>query len=310
MISNALQQLDLKSLAGFIYLMEERHVGHAADRLSLSQSAMSRLLTRLRNAFADPLFIRTANGMIPTSRALELETPIKYMLEKMTTLGALSDFQPQTSTRTFRLQTTHYQAQAYVPEIAKRFYQEAPLAVLETSTITENSLLSQAEHSVDIVLCSEYIHVPNSFDKALLGREKFRCIMSNTHPLAQKTNISLDDYLSYGHIQLNMEGSEKPFSETVLEERAKERRFVFRTPYFLAALETVGQTSLLMSTSSFLPERFSQSFGLVIRELPFLSPDPHYYICWPRTKTNDHAVEWFREIIAQSVKSIIPYPET
>ena len=110
--------------------------------------------------------------------------------------------------------------------------------MLETTTITETSLLSQPEHSLDIVLCSDYIKVPNHFDQVLLGRETFRCIMSSNHPLAQKSSISLDDYLNYGHILLNMGGSGMLISDVVLGERAKERRFAFRTPYFLTALET------------------------------------------------------------------------
>ncbi|MDB4837451.1 LysR substrate-binding domain-containing protein [Marinomonas sp.] len=311
MISNTLQQLDLKSLTGFLYLIEERHVGRAADRLSLSQSAMSRLLIRLRDAFDDPLFIRTAKEMVPTSRALELEPPVRYMLEKMVLLESSPNFVPQTSERTFHLKTNHYQAQAYVPAIAKRFYAEAPQAMLETTALTENSLLHQAENPIDAVLCSEYIQVPNSFKKRLLGREKFRCIMSATHPLAHQTAINLDDYLRYSHVLLSMGGggSGRLLSDTLLGERAKERRFAFRTPYFLAALETVGETSLLMSTSGLLPDRFCQQFGLVIKELPIAFPDPHYYLCWSRTKENDPAVQWFKNIIAQGVKSVIPYPE-
>lgn len=207
MISNALQQLDLKSLTGFLYLMEERHVGRAADRLSLSQSAMSRLLIRLRNAFDDPLFIRTSKEMLPTSRALELEAPIRDMIEKMEYIESTPNFISAQTKRTFHLKTSHYQAQAYVPEIAKRFYEEAPLAVLETTTITENTLLQAIEQPLDVVLCSEYIQVPNSFHKELLGREKFYCIMSKHHPLAEQDIITLEDYLAYSHVLLSMGGS-------------------------------------------------------------------------------------------------------
>ncbi|MCZ2722708.1 LysR substrate-binding domain-containing protein [Marinomonas sp. 15G1-11] len=309
MISNALQQLDLKSLTGLLYLLEERHVGRAAERLSLSQSAMSRLLNRLRDAFDDPLFIRTATGMEPSYKALELELPIKSMLEQITALSQVSEFQSQTSQRTFRLQTTHYQAQAYVPAIAERFYREAPFASLETTTITETSLMSQPDHKVDAVLCSEYIQVPNSFHKALLGREKFRCIMSKNHPLANKRHITLDDYLACSHVLVNMGGSGRIMSDMLLGDRAQERRFAFRTPYFLAALETVGQTSLLLSTSGLLGERFQQQFGLEMKELPLDFPDTHYYLCWLRAMENDPANEWFRSIAMDVVRDLIPHPE-
>lgn len=309
MISNTLQQLDLKALTGLLYLLEECHVGRAADRLSLSQSAMSRLLNRLRDAFDDQLFIRTAKGMEPTYKALELEAPVKYLLEQMAALERISNFQPQTSHRTFRLQTTHYQAQAYVPAIAERFYREAPFASLETTTITETSLLSQSDHAVDVVLCSEYIQVPNSFHQELLGREKFRCIMSKQHPLANKEKITLDEYLQCSHVLVNMGGSGRIMSDILLGDRAQERRFTFRTPYFLAALEAVGRTSLLLSTSGLLGERFQHQFGLTMKELPMKFPDTHYYLCWPKTMAQDPAIQWFRNIAMEVVRGLIPYPE-
>lgn len=308
MIPSALQHLDLKSLTGLLYLLEERNVGRAAERLFLSQSAMSRLLNRLRNAFGDPLFIRTSKGMVPTSKALALEAPLKQMLEQMAGLDSLSEFQAQSSHRTFRIQTTHYQAQAYMPAIAELFYQEAPFASLEASTLTESSLLNQAEHSIDLALCSDYIHLPNRFEKVLLGREKFRCIMSANHELASKESITLDDYLAYSHVLVNLGGSNPVVSDALLGDRARERHFAFRTPYMLAALETVGRTSLLMSNSGLLAERFSSQFGLVIKDLPMEFPLLDYYLSWPRSIENDPGVIWFRGICERVVKTLIPYP--
>ncbi|WP_353666505.1 LysR family transcriptional regulator [Marinomonas sp. THO17] len=308
MLSNTLLQLDLKALTGFLYLLEERHVGRAAQRMSLSQSAMSRLLIRLREAFDDALFIRTASGMLPTNRALELEVPIKQMLEQMASLQMTPEFEPSTSRRVFSLLTTHYQAQAYVPAIAERFYQEAPLASLQTTTITETSLMRQTEHNGDLYLCSEYIEVPNTFKHTLFGREKFRCIMSAAHPLAKQDVISLDEYLSFQHVLVNMGGPMRVVSDSLLGDRAKERRFAFRTPYFMAALETVSRTNLLLSTSGLLPSRFQQSFGLVMKDLPFEFPDVKYYLCWPRSSSGDPAADWFRAMAKEVVQSLIPYP--
>ncbi|WP_133012322.1 LysR family transcriptional regulator [Marinomonas flavescens] len=310
MVPSTLQHLDLKSLTGLLYLLEERNVGRAADRLFLSQSAMSRLLNRLRDAFDDPLFVRTSKEMVPTSKALALEAPLKLMLEQMAGLWTESEFQPQSSRRTFRMQTTHYQAQAYMPAIAEQFYREAPFASLETSTLTETSLLNQAEHSLDVALCSDYIQLPNRFEKMLLGHEKFRCIMSSNHELADRESITLDDYLSYSHVLVNLGvgGANPIISDALLGDRARERHFAFRTPYMLAALETVGRTSLLMSNSGLLPERFREQFGLVIKDLPMDFPFINYYSSWPKSVGNDPGVIWFRGICERVVKDLIPYP--
>ncbi|KUI98384.1 LysR family transcriptional regulator [Vibrio sp. MEBiC08052] len=309
MLSSELQHVDMKSLMGLLYLLEERNVSKAANRLFLSQSAMSRLLQRLRDAFDDPLFIRTSKGMVPTAKAAALEYPIRQMIEQMAGLNSIRTFSPGQSERSFRLQTTHYQAQAYVPYIASRFYQSAPHASLETSTITETSLIHSTEHHVDVVLVSNYIQVPNSFERCLLGREKFGCIMSRNHPLASKPNITLDDYIQHNHILVSMGGTSRNFINDALKEQVKERRFSFRTPYFLAALATVGQTDLLLSSSRLLAERFQDQFGLTIRDLPFSFPDPKYYLCWPKALTDDPGSQWFRSLCREVIQDMIPYPE-
>lgn len=308
MISNELQHLEIKSLLALLYLIEEQNVGKAAERLFMSQPAMSRLLTRLRDAFDDPLFIRTSKGMIPTAKAASLEHPIRQMVEQMSHLNAKQAFDSSLSQRHFHLQATHYIAQAYVPFIAERLYQVAPNTSLETRTVGETSLIHSQEHNLDVVLCSGFIQVPSTYEKQRLGHETFYCVMSKSHPLAKKDAITLDDYLSYKHVLVNMGGGAKVFSDEALGDRSRERVFAFRTPYFLAALATVGKTDLLMSTSGLLSSRFAEQFGLVLKSLPYPFPDAHYYLCWPKVMEHDSASRWFRQLCAQVVQTHIPFP--
>ena len=308
MLTSSLLHLDIKSLTGLLYLLEERNVGRAAERLFLSQPAMSRLLQRLRSAFDDPLFIRTSKGMVPTSKALALEMPLRQMLEHMAGLDSEREFHPEHSERVFRLQTSHYQAQAYMPTIAERFYQQAPNATLETSLVTESSLLRAENQTVDAVLCSEYVQLPTRFDKTLLGIEKFGCIMAKDHPLAEQQEITLDEYLAYNHVLVTLGGTSHIYSQGALGERARERRYALRTPYFMSALEAVGKTQLLFSTSQLLAHRFKAQFGLVIKPLPFAYPSVDYFLAWPAEQSQDPGGLWLRKLCQQVVQDMIPYP--
>ncbi|MCO4784327.1 LysR family transcriptional regulator [Marinomonas atlantica] len=308
MLSSAMMHLDIKTLSALLYLLEERNVGRVATKLYLSQPAMSRTLSRLREAFDDPLFIRTNKGMLPTTKALALEMPLRQILEQMNGLNNEREFDPRKSERVFRLQTSHYQAQAYMPTIAERFYQLAPNASLETSLVTENSLLRTENQTVDAVLCSEYVQLPSRFDKHVLGQEKFGCIMSNHHPLADQEQISLDEFLSYNHVLVTLGGSTQVYSESALGERAKERCYTLRTPYFMSALEAVGKTELLFSTSQLLALRFQDQFGLMIKPLPYEFAPVNYYLSWPSEQSQDPGGVWLRNLCAGVVQDMIPYP--
>src|SRR5262245_21858711 len=89
-----IRTLDFNLLTAFDALIEERNVTRAAARLALTQPAMSGVLTRLRNSFGDPLFVRSQRGIIPTSRALELAGPIKQILTEVGALLKPREFEP------------------------------------------------------------------------------------------------------------------------------------------------------------------------------------------------------------------------
>lgn len=303
-----LQHIDLKLLTSLEILLEERHVGRAANRMNLSQSAMSRVLNRLRELFDDQLFIRTAAEMIPTTRALELEGPLKFTLEQLSNLFQQQCFDPATSQRCFRIQTTNYQAQAYIPAIAEAFYQAAPNAQLDITPLQENTLLNQPINSSDLVLCTGMIKIPPKFHNIHMGHQQFLCIMSKNHPLAKKKKLILEDYLNYQHVLIKFGGDSHILSDAILGENQSKRRFGLRTPFYLSALETVGRTDLLLSSTTMLAERFAKQFGLVTKPLPLDFPKVDHYVAWTEDVHNDLGLIWLRELCFKTIREIIPYP--
>src|SRR4030095_13671799 len=99
-----LSRADLNLLALFEVVLEERHVGRAADRLRLTPSAVSHGLGRLRRMLNDPLFLRTPKGVVPTARATELAGPIAEVLARVRrVIATAAPFDPSTSTRRFAI---------------------------------------------------------------------------------------------------------------------------------------------------------------------------------------------------------------
>src|SRR4051812_21895445 len=99
-----IRSLDVGMLRTFEALLRERSVSRAAERLFLSQPAVSASLQRLRDAFGDPLFTRTSHGVVPTPRALALGPQVERVLADIAAL--LDDarpFDPATSSRIFRI---------------------------------------------------------------------------------------------------------------------------------------------------------------------------------------------------------------
>jgi len=301
MLPPQLLQLDMKSLCGLLILLEERHVGRASERLYLSQPAMSRMLQRLREAFGDELFVRTAHGMQPTARAQALERPVRQMLGRLAHLNE-PEFQPADSERTFRLLAPDCLAQACIPAILAAQYAEAPNTSLETLTLTESSPGEHHGRMADAILCSTYFQIPDSLERETLGTEQVICVLACSHPLAQRRRISLQDYLAYRHVFLDHSGNPRSIISMGLGEHARDRQFGLRTPHLLTALEAVGRSTLLLSVSRLLAEGFLERFGLTTRPLPFTFPDTCFQLCWPRTQSGDPGGEWFRDVCRRAVQ--------
>jgi len=98
-----IDSFDLNLLRVFDAVMEERSVLRAGQRIGLSQSAVSHALSRLRHALKDDLFVRTAEGMIPTQRALEIASPVREALSRLESALGLDQFDPGLAHRSFTL---------------------------------------------------------------------------------------------------------------------------------------------------------------------------------------------------------------
>jgi DNA-binding transcriptional LysR family regulator len=119
---------DLNLLRVFDILMELRSVGRAADRLGLTQSAVSHALARLREQFEDPLFVRTKAGLRPTPRATEIAPAVRDGLSLLRDAVSTVSFDPATTSRVFAISASSYFCVTLLPRVIERARSEAPQA--------------------------------------------------------------------------------------------------------------------------------------------------------------------------------------
>src|ERR1700730_17169613 len=140
--------LDLNLLVVFDAVMQERNVTRAAQRLGLSQPAMSHALSRLRHMLKDDLFIRSPKGMLPTPRAEQLAAPVRTALDGLQQSLEPTQFDPSKATRRFRIAVDNYAAVVLVGILAARIGKIAPQVLLEfqpSGTLKIIDLLDRGE---------------------------------------------------------------------------------------------------------------------------------------------------------------------
>jgi len=154
-----LSQLDLNLLRVFDAVARERHVTRAAQRLNLSQPAVSNALARLRATLGDELFLRRAGGVEPTALALSLAAPIAEALDRLAeTLAVRVPFDPLRARRVFPVAFSEYAEAALVPRLLERMAGQAPgcmLAIRHADRTNAEALLESGDAQLAIAILAE-----------------------------------------------------------------------------------------------------------------------------------------------------------
>lgn len=144
-----LLRYDLSLLICLHILLEERNVTRAAQRLHLSQSAVSKNLAKLREQFDDPLFNRSSHGLHPTPRALALKPALKSLLSHVEGLTAQEEFNPATSDRRFKLALVESAYPLLMPRFLGEILDAAPSITLDTVSWSAQTFDAMARGEVD-----------------------------------------------------------------------------------------------------------------------------------------------------------------
>lgn len=307
--TTALASVDLALLLAFDALLRERHVTRAAERVGLTQPALSHALRRLRELFDDPLFVRTKQGMLPTPRAEALAGPLREALasvERLVTPPEAVDL--KTIARTFTIATNDFIEAVMVPSLISRLADELPRASLVVRPLT-SSLEDQLESGIVDLGVGVFGDLRLGIVEQRLFKDHFACVVRRDHPTIGK-KMTLEKFLAASHVLIAPRGTAGGPMDNALAERGLERRVVTRVPNFITALLLAAETDLVLTA----PRQFLQHFasedgarrrapsglGLALRVLPApveVRPFTMSMI-WHERQRQDPAHAWLRRTIA------------
>jgi DNA-binding transcriptional LysR family regulator len=241
-----IKTLDLNLLKAFDALMDERSVTRAATRLALTQPAVSGLLTRLRDSFADPLFVRSQRGVVPTLRAQALAAPIKRVLEDIDALLQPEVFDPATAQMTATLAATDYALRAIVLPLLQALRQQAPGVRVAVRPIPDGQVAATLERGeIDLALMTPDTAPPGLHARRLFS-ENYVCALRSDHPDAQGTALSLERFCSLDHALVSLGGDAfHGATDAALARLGRQRRVVLSVASFLLLPELLKASDLV-----------------------------------------------------------------
>lgn len=300
-----LNRFDLNLLIALDALLHEKNVTRAAERVYVSQPAMSAALQKLRDYFDDPLLVRVGRDMELTPRGLSLVEPVREALLRIqATLGTQPTFDPATVRRVFTVIVTDEAAPSLVPAALKRIARDAPGIQCHLEQISQTSLTRLEYGDADLCLCLDLPRLygirafPDTFRTVELRPVRWVCAVCRDHP-AVGNELTLDHYRSLPHVFARPSGHTAPVEELV-------RRLVNLDLDVRATAQSLLELPFMLPgtpLAATVPERVAALVAPIVPlkmfALPFDALDSHEVLLWHKRNEPDPGHAWLRALFVE-----------
>lgn len=300
-MSRELRNADLNLLIVFKALAEESHLTKAAEKLHMSQPAVSNALSRLRVLFEDELFVRAPKGMRPTSKARSIMPAIDQALDIIQEqLVSTEEFDIKKAKINFAISINGYAEFVNFPVVIETLRKDAPNAHLEVfpeSDLNTPELLRAGE--LDIVI--DYVpQKGKDFIEEPFFEEQLVVIAHNRN--SQIVNdLTVELYKSMHHVAVRPRDHRGSHIEILLGRKQIRRQIVVSVSNLISIPSIVAKSDMIATVPKRLAEFFSSTYPITIYELPFKVETVPISMFYHREKINDPAHQWLRNLIKKNV---------
>lgn len=313
-----LAQIDLNLLKLMLILLEEGSVSRAANKLNLSQSAVSKQLTKLReqvgNELKDPLFIKAGTGLRATAKAQAMEQPLREWIRLYCQMMVPSHFDPKEDEREFKISIAENAFPVVVPSFMQALTQAAPKLKLNIAKTHSKSIQLVEQSQLDLLIIArdtdpragypwQVSHLPDLPKVALFDDENV-CLVRKSHPVLLD-EWNLDSFLTLSRIKISVEEQTRWLLDEVLLAQGNESHDMAVVADFHSAALLTQHSDMCMICTSAFANQLCERYGLHMLPMPFHLGPAKYFMLWPETQENNPAHIWLRGFIQEKCREKI-----
>lgn len=300
------ERIDTQLIRVLHLVLQEKSVSRVADKLGITQPAVSSALKRLREITGDELLVRTRNGMTPTERATKLLEPLKQALDGIDrVLDLVDDFDPRTTTRTFGVGAPDYFDAFFLSNLTAQLRREAPNARLNIRSLSLDIDFELLLENGDIdVVIGNWPNPPQYLRTIPLFDDEVVCVVSNRHPWAKKSAVSDEEYLNAEHLApVPYAGGVRGAIDEHIHKLGHRRNIRASLPYFHVVPYVLANTDLVFTTGRRFAEPFTKLLPISIIPAPLQFPPLRFYQLWHERTHASNAARWLREQITTLISA-------
>ncbi len=285
---------ELNLLMVFDAIMTENSITKAAERLNMTQPAVSNAVSRMRHLWKDELFVKDGRKIQPTIHAQDLWARIRDPLKVIVDAMDPYVFDPATSERTFRIAAADGVVDIAWLQLRQLIEAEAPGVAIHTvpyTIINGERVLNDAE--VDLLIAPTSL-MPSLITSEFLYESGYCCVMRPGHPLTEG-EFTLDRFTAAEHLLISLSGDSFGFVDQILAEIGRTRRVAVTVNGFGSATRLIANTDLIGMLPSLTVEAELLSGRLVGRKSPVEIPHTRISAYWHKRSERDPGILWLRE---------------
>ncbi|UPR52421.1 LysR family transcriptional regulator [Vibrio cyclitrophicus] len=296
-------------LAVFAAVVEERQYTNAAKRLGVTQPSVSQSISKLRDIYNDPLFIREKLGVRPTAFALEIYPDIADALLKLDALSATrTRFDPSLSKRVFKISTISLFEHTLIPELFKEIENEAPYVTIlvdNHSTKETKDMLRQGTIDVSLEGSSD---TESSILSHMIYDDELVIVCRTNHPAFSESMISESEFLEHQHVTLSSISGSHSFFESLLPSSVQllqKRKVKRQVASYWGLLSSVQNSNNLAIFTRKMVEKNSDVFNLKILDNNFLEQKVEACVYWSKARNLDPSIIWLtKKVKAAAINAL------
>lgn len=294
--------IDLSLIKVFIIIYETNNISHAAERLNLSQPSVTYNLNRLRKFLNDPLFERDKFGVKPTNLAKTLYPSFSQAVMQIeNAITASQQFDPKTSTRTFRLGLSDLGEICLLPSLIQYLSKHAPFIKIEIEEIQSDKVEGWlVDGFLDVAVFNSSYTVMPKIESRNLFEERYMCIAHKQHPRIQQ-QLTLEQYLQEKHASIKSSTGHIEIDQK-LKELGLKREIVLELPHFSVLQDVITSSELLLTIPSRAARVYARNAAVHIFELPFAVKPFSVSANWYKHHDDLKARTWFIQTIQDIFK--------
>ena len=292
-----LSDIDLNLFVVFDAIYTEGNLTRAGEIIGITQPAVPNSLSRLRNLFDDPLFVRTAEGMVPTPVSQNIIGSVRQALGLIRSSVQESDaFEPKASDKRFRVSMTDLSQSIVLPYLFGKITQDAPNVSIDCYQVRRRDMnIELASGNLDLA-----VDIPLTPDQQIRQAPLFShpqvCLVRADHSRV-KDHLDLDTYLSLNHIHISSRRGGLGQVDLALGKMGKRRKISLRTQHYLATPELVMRSDLALTVPRVFADFVVSRLPVKYLQLPFEVPNLETYLYWHESTDQDQSNRWMRELI-------------